>query len=240
MTGKVTHLGKGSQEPPLTDKLRLYALRFCPYSHRVNLILSAKEIPHDVVYVNLRDKPEWYVSKYPAGKVPAVLVNDVFISESLIITDFLDEYFPSRKLHNSDPIQKAKDRLVVDSFSQVMSHLYKCFTTPTLTESLLTPVFDSLDKFEKELSSRDTPFFFGPCPGMVDYMMWPWFERIPMLKVLGGDSFAVPKDRFPKLISWSLEMLKDPAVQTWAISPENHAKFMKTHQTGNPDFDNIL
>lgn len=36
---------------------------------------------------------------------------------------------------------------------------------------------------------------------MIDYMIWPWIERLDMVRIMGGDQFKVPKERFPRLAS---------------------------------------
>jgi hypothetical protein len=41
----------------------------------------------------------------------------------------------------------------------------------------------------------------GDKPGMLDYMIWPWCERSEMLKVMGGDQFVLPRERFLRLVS---------------------------------------
>lgn len=58
-----------------------------------------------------------------------------------------------------------------------------------------------LDVFEKELKNRNTPFFFGDRPGMLDYMIWPYCERSAMLKYLLGDKYEMDQERFAKLVS---------------------------------------
>ena len=42
----IKHLGPGSKNPPLIKggKLRLYSMAYCPYSHRVRLVLAAKNV----------------------------------------------------------------------------------------------------------------------------------------------------------------------------------------------------
>ena len=56
----------------------------------------------------------------PARKVPTVVLNDgSIINESLIICDFLDEKFPEPRLYPGDPVQKAKDRMMVERFTKV-------------------------------------------------------------------------------------------------------------------------
>lgn len=37
--------------------------RFCPYAQRTMLTLLAKGVPFDVVNINLKNKPEWFVEK---------------------------------------------------------------------------------------------------------------------------------------------------------------------------------
>lgn len=37
-------------------------------------------------------------------------------------------------------------------------------------------------------------------PHMVDYMIWPWFERMEALPVLYGSEAQIPVDRFPNLV----------------------------------------
>lgn len=56
--------------PPKTDgKLRLFNAGLSPYGLRVRLVLVAKGIPHEIVNVNLRNKPDWLTDLNPAGKL---------------------------------------------------------------------------------------------------------------------------------------------------------------------------
>lgn len=36
---------------------------------------------------------------------------------------------------------------------------------------------------------------------MVDLVIWPWFERMEMFKVLYGDDFRIPEKKLPNLVS---------------------------------------
>lgn len=78
--------------------LRVYAMRFCPFSERVQLLLAAKQIPHHTIYIDLIDKPEWYKEYSPLGKVPALQLtkekDQPALVESLIIASYLDEKYP--------------------------------------------------------------------------------------------------------------------------------------------------
>ena len=37
--------------------------RFCPYAQRTMLTLLAKGVPFEVVNINLKNKPDWFVEK---------------------------------------------------------------------------------------------------------------------------------------------------------------------------------
>lgn len=68
----------------------------------------------------MASKPDWLYDKSPLGKIPALeLDNGDVLYESLIICDYLDEKYPQNPLHSTDPLQKAKDRLLIEQFSKV-------------------------------------------------------------------------------------------------------------------------
>jgi len=81
-----------------------------------------------VVYVNLRDNPEWIFEKNPGGKVPTLEFNDgQVLYESVIVADYLDEAYRGPKLSSSDPYQKAVDRILVENFAQVNIHFLSLY-----------------------------------------------------------------------------------------------------------------
>lgn len=230
------HLANGSQDVPLQEgKLRLYSMRFCPYAQRVHLVLYAKDIPHDIVNVNLKNKPDWFLEKFPVGKVPAIHVGGEYIHESLIVSDFLDEKYPQRPLFPKDPLRKAEDRLLIEEFTKFRTVLLKIFFAQPNEPLDLPPIHDKTDYFEKELAKRGTKFFSGNEPGMVDYMIWPWCERFDMQEVLKTDN-----GRFKNLLQWNLAMLEDPPVKKHYCDLDTHKKFFEQFKAGIGDYDNIL
>ena len=155
-------------------------MRFCPFAHRAHLVLNAKNIPYHVAYINLTEKPEWLVNVSPLTKVPALEIpgESEPLIESLIIADYLDEKYPENPLNSTDPLQKARDRVLVERFNAFISPFYRLFFLNQGVESgVLTELTNVLDIYEKELRERKTQFFGGSKPGMLDYMIWPWCER---------------------------------------------------------------
>nr|QCC89038.1 glutathione S-transferase omega 2 [Meteorus pulchricornis] len=236
------HLSVGSIQPVrLPGKLRFYSMRFCPFAHRVQLVLDAKKIPYDVVFVNLSAKPEWLLDINPMGKVPSiVLENGDVLYESLIVTDYLDEAYPENKLYPKDPLEKAKDKLLIDRFGGIISMMYKLFVDTTADQGLFEEALKALEYLEREIVKRGTQFIGGDKPGMVDLMIWPWFERADIIKIIKGDKFSIPHKRFPKMLEWMAAMKEDPTVKNYYLKPEVHAKYMQSHSSGKPQYDLLV
>jgi len=233
------HLSTGSTAPPLVPgKLRFYSMRFCPYAQRIHLVLDAKKIPYDVVFVNLTHKPEWLVKKSPLGKVPCIEFKDGdSLYESLIIADYLNEAHPGNNLYPEDPLLKAKDKLLIERFNSVIATMHKLYLSPTVDMVLFDEVLSGLEVFDKELAKRGTSFFGGSKPGMLDLMIWPWCERVDILKILRSEQFVIPSERFRRLLEWRSAMKKDAAVKVSCLEPEIHVKYMKSRATGTPQYD---
>nr|UUB32726.1 glutathione S-transferase GSTo1 [Dendroctonus valens] len=237
------HLRKGSKQPQLAPKgkLRLYSNRFCPYSQRVMLVLDAKKIAYDVININLHSKPDWYFEKSPYGKVPAIeLENGDVLYESLIIADYLDEKYRSNRLQSVDPLQKAKDRLLIEDFNR-MIHTMTNFISSIGRFSLDDDevMVNGLTTFERELFHRGTLFFGGSKPGMLDLMIWPWCERAEILKLFGNANL-LKKDKYRRLLEWCRRMSEEPSVKKSLMESDTHIKYLQSYRAGRPDYDMIL
>lgn len=179
-------------------------MRFCPYAQRAHLVLDAKNIPYHTVNINLTEKPEWYPNVNPNGKVPAIqLVNETgspFIVESMIITEYLDDKYPQNPLYPRDPLEKAQTKLWIERFGQVTAAFYRAVFNPENPDKGLEDFGNELDKFEAELKNRGTPYFGGNIVNILDYAIWPWMERLELVKVIFGDKFQFTKQRYPLLV----------------------------------------
>jgi len=232
------------------DKMTLVSMRFCPYAHRTVLALNAKNIEYDVINAALMWKPEWLWEINPIGKVPVLFHKGNIIYESLITCDYLDEVFPQRKLHSDDPVRKARDRMLVELFGAKVSlpqmKLWFGFLRKQGPEDRAGHFDESMKNmkiFETELEQRKTAFFGGDIePGWLDYMLWPWFERVDCYSTVfeGESSVEFQPSSFPNLSSWMSRMKDDPAVLPFFLNTDTHAAFVATIQTGKPNYDLML
>ena len=69
--------------------------------------------------MNLKNKPSWYLALYAPGQVPALERDGLFVPESLVTSELLEELYPEPALLPSDPWQRAADRCLVTAFAPV-------------------------------------------------------------------------------------------------------------------------
>ncbi|KAF6317242.1 glutathione S-transferase omega 2 [Rhinolophus ferrumequinum] len=193
-------LGKGSVYPgPVPEGLiRIYSMRFCPYAHRTRLILRAKGIRHEVININLRNKPEWYYTKHPFGQIP-VLENSKcqLIYESVIACEYLDDAYPGKKLCPYDPYERARQKMLLDLFYKILGY-------------------------------QNTIFFGGDCISMIDYLFWPWFERLDVYGIADCVTHT------PALRLWIEAMKQDPAVCALLIDKNIFLGFLNLYFQNDP------
>ncbi|XP_063697830.1 pyrimidodiazepine synthase-like [Culicoides brevitarsis] len=227
MTSSRIHLVKGCYMPQLGNKLVLYSNGICPYSHRVHLFLNAKQIAYQTIYVDIFKKPDWFEQKSPLGRVPVLELPDKTgpIIDSLIITDYLDERYPEIKLYPCDPYRRARDKVLIHRFNAVLDTISRImYPTGRLraiesVNEAAEELFGDLDFFETELQKRKSIFFGGAKPNAVDYMIWPWCERM-MFFPMTDTGYELDKKRFEKLINWQDQMCNDSVVKSCALPPE--------------------
>lgn len=179
-------------------------MRFCPFAQRICLLLDTKQIPYNVTYINLTNKPEWLTKFSSLGKVPALGVPNsdgiyTYLIESLIVADYLNEKYPKPNLYPEDALAKTLDRLLIERFASFYPSAYKIIINGA-NEAELTLLLNGLDSIEDELKIRESTYFGGTTPGMVDYMIWPFYERIESLKNAAGNDYELKAQRFPYLV----------------------------------------
>ena len=114
--GHQHHLTKFEKEPrpPGKDVLRVYGTKFCPFSHKLKLVLAAKDIEHETVNIHLAKKPVWLFDKHPKGKVPLLEINGTVLAESEVLAEFVDTMFEGkRKVTEANPVLRAQGKMLL-------------------------------------------------------------------------------------------------------------------------------
>ncbi|KAG5010977.1 hypothetical protein JHK87_019492 [Glycine soja] len=69
-----------------------------PFCQRVLLTLEEKHLPYDPKLVDLTNKSEWFLKVNPDGKVPVIKFEEKWVPDSDVITQTLEEKYPSPPL----------------------------------------------------------------------------------------------------------------------------------------------
>ena len=235
----VPHKRSGDPAPAVDpDVVTVYNMRFCPYAQRTILTLLAKQVPFQVVNIDLKNKPEWFLQQ-TWGQVSVVRYKGHFIMESLINSDFIDELFPDTPLHPRDPAEKAKGRLRVEKFCKLTSPFYKIYYPGTAEQRRLSwdQLLARLGDMDAELRELGTTFFGGSRPGMADLMVWPWVERLPMLAACWPEDkvkYKVPAT-LRHYAAWVRAMREVAAVKEYSLTSEQLVQYwqqMRRHDRG--------
>jgi glutathione S-transferase len=97
--------------------IKLYDFKTSPNCQRVKIVLAEKNLPYEIVPVDLRaqeQKTPEYLKLNPYGKVPVLTDDSTVLYESCIINEYLDEKYPNPALMPKDPAKRARARILID------------------------------------------------------------------------------------------------------------------------------
>jgi glutathione S-transferase len=194
----------------MTDrpKLTLISHALCPFVQRAIIVALEKHVPHERIYVDLQNKPDWFVALSPTGKVPLLRVADTLVFESAVICEYLDETSPGR-LHPEDPLQRARDRAWIEYASGLLGDVFMMSIAPDeaafgTRRDTLAQKFDVLER-----TIVGAPWFGGERFRMVDALYAPVFRYFDAIdRYIDTGLFAVR----PKLAAWRAALASRPSV----------------------------
>ena len=184
--------------------IKVVSFKICPFVQRVTALLEAKKISYEIDYIDLKNKPAWFLEISPTGQVPLLLTDaGVALFESDAIVEYLDEV--------SAPLQtglSAEQRAINRAWSYQASkhYLVQCSTMQSANRSILAERLEKLskafDKAEKKLA--DGPYFSGPDLGNVDIAWLPLLHRAAIVESHSGFDML---SAFPKVKAWQSSLL---------------------------------
>lgn len=198
--------------------LTLVSHALCPYVQRAAIALIEKDINFGRITVDLSNKPDWFKRMSPLGKVPLLrmlsLDGDTVLFESTAICEYLEDT-TSRPLHPSDPISRARHRAWMEFGSNVLNLIAGFYGAPT-AEALHQKCREIHERFvtlERELDTREGPYFAGPDFSLVDAVFAPVFRYFDRFDTIGDFGFF---DDLNKVPAWRGALAARPSVQAAA------------------------
>jgi glutathione S-transferase len=185
--------------------LKIISFKICPFVQRVTAALEAKQIPYEVEYINLNDKPQWFLEISPNGQVPILLTDSgTTIFESDAIIEYIDDEFCplDPNLSNED---KALERAW--SYLGAKHYLTQCGTMSSKNkvtfEERTTNFIKAFEKVESKLTD-ETALFKSDNISKVDIAWLPLLHRAAIIEEHSGFDFLCG---MPRVKAWQKALL---------------------------------
>ncbi|MHC1550715.1 glutathione S-transferase family protein [Phyllobacterium sp. K27] len=196
-------------------KLTLVSHHLCPYVQRAAITLVEKGVPFDRVYIDLADKPGWFTSISPLGKVPLLIVRqddgaEAVIFESAVICEYLEETQAGVLLHSADPLVRARHRGWIEFGSSILSDLWSFETAKDSTtyETKHAALRDKFIRVESELG--EGPFFADERFSLVDAVFAPILRYFDVFDAIAPTAVFTGLSR---VSDWRRALAERPSVQ---------------------------
>ncbi len=193
----------------LQSNLKLVSFKVCPFAQRTRVVMNLKQIPHQITYIDLSNKPDWFLDRVPTGKVPALFVGEDTLFESAIINEYLDEISPGSILPDAS-LERAKTRAWIALSDGLIFAQYRMLAAKDLAtfEEERASLVEGLKQFAGIASERAA----ATDVTLIDAALAPVFTRLAELPLL-HEAITRDLDNTPQLRAWSDRLLAVPEVQ---------------------------
>ena len=192
---------------------------WCPFCERIWFALEELKIPFEIEFIDLANKPKWYLEMIPTGLVPAVKIGEKVIYESKDILLAIEENFESSLLPE-DPEEKKvalaeieaceKNSLGIAGYEFTRG---KSFNKEKQDVSLseLQAVFETkLNDIETLLAKYPGPYFMRDF-SLVDIMYSSSLSRFAANLPIFRGYHLIGNDRYPNINRWFEAIEQRPA-----------------------------
>ena len=189
--------------------LTLVSHHLCPYVQRAVISLTEKNVLFERVYVDLANKPDWFLAISPRGKTPVLKVGDRAIFESAVILEYLEETQPT-PLHPADPLARAEHRAWIEFGSSVLNDIWGLYVGPDADafDAKIRALSAKFDQIERRLS--EGPYFGGARFSLIDAVFGPVFRYFDVFDRIGEFNVLSGK---PKVAVWRHALASRPSVR---------------------------
>lgn len=208
--------------------LHLVSHHLCPYVQRAVIVLSEKGIAHDRTYIDLADRPDWFVKMSPLGRVPVLQVDDTVLFESQVIAEYLDEASPG-SLFPADLLEKARHRSWIEYGSETLNAIGALYNArnKAVFDDKRVALRHRFERMEREIVG---PFFSGDRFHMIDGVWGTIFRYFDVFDQIGDFGTMTGLD---KVRSWRVSVSSRRSVETAAPDgyPERLLRFFRNRNS---------
>jgi len=200
----------------MASDLKLISAEVCPYAQRTRLTLLEKGLDCEMVEIDLRNKPAWFVEVSPYSKVPVLLHGQTRIWESNIINEYLDETFPEPRLTPATAADRAAMRIwIAHDDTRFVPATYKVLLArddPDKQKLYRDTILEAFTFMEREALGKRSggPWWLGEQLTLADLAIYPHMERLAVLQEYRG--ILLPPE-CGRLREWLAAMQERPSVR---------------------------
>ncbi|HIE40995.1 MAG TPA: stringent starvation protein A [Thiomicrorhabdus sp.] len=156
----------------------------CPKSHRVRLVAKEKDIPIEVVEVDIDNLPEDLLELNPYGTLPTLVDRELVLNDPQVMIEYLDERFPHPPLMSVDPISKARARQMLRQIETEWYPLIEIIAKSDDKKAVKTARRDLQERLIQLIPAFEhKDFFMSNDYSLVDVSMSVLLWRLPSLGI---------------------------------------------------------
>ena len=202
--------------------MKIVSFKICPFVQRVIALLEYKGVGYEVEYIDLSNKPQWFLDASPNGQVPILMTEggDVLF-ESDAIVEYLDEVV-GEPLFASDPVRKAQERAW--SYLATKHYLVQCSTQRSSDQLVLAERATKLNTAFAKIKTQlgEVSFVGGDTLGMIDIAWIALLHRTEIVARYSGHDFLAD---FPRLQGWRSAVMAT-GLPTASVSEDFEDRFI--------------
>ncbi|KAI3824798.1 hypothetical protein L1987_06269 [Smallanthus sonchifolius] len=198
-----------------------------PFVTRVKFALKLKSIDYEYIQEDLANKSELLLKSNPGlQKVPVLFhANELPISESLVIIEYLDEFLPDvHPILPSNPSDRAQSRFL----AYYIDTLFMLTRESERKEELKRLIIEGSVMLEEAFVklSKGKAFFGGDEIGYLDVVVGCFLGWIKFFGIIFGFN-VIDEARNPRLAQWGKSMWSHEATRSVIPCDEIHMNFFK-------------
>ncbi len=173
-------------EIPVTKRsvIVLFSDSKSPSSHRVRLVAKEKDIPIEIIEVDVDNMPEDLLELNPYGTLPTLVDRELVLYDPQVIIEYLDERFPHPPLMAVDPISKARSRQMLRQIETEWYPLVETIANSDVDEDVKVARRNLQERLVQLIPVFDhQPYFMNDDYSLVDISMAVLLWRLPSLGI---------------------------------------------------------
>jgi len=167
-----------------SDELVLISHTLCPYVQRAAIALAEKNVAFSRIYIDLSDKPDWFMKISPLGKVPLLRRGDAVIFESAVILEYIEE-ITDHPLHPQSALERARHRSAIEFGSSILNSIAGMYLAADkqMFDAKVAELAQRFSWLENQLCGKT--FYAGDTFSLVDAAFGPVFRYFDLFDQIG-------------------------------------------------------